>query len=304
MSQFTVAAVARRLGIAPATLRTWDRRYGLGPGEHAAGAHRRYSQSDLARLQIMRRLVASGIAPGDAAHRALTEDPALFDTPNFSRGFSTASMDSFELKEPGQPLDSVADLMVALQALDVNSIRRMLRSQIATQGVITTWHGSISPLLRELGSNWRERDDAIVMEHSLSALLIEVLGEVSQVKTPINTRPILLSSAPEDLHVLPLYALSAALAEKSIATLLIGARTPSRALASVIAKNGPLAIFIWSQGTESSRLVDFSCFPSIRPAPRIITGGPGFAEVAHPAGISHARSLEEALMLIEGQIGL
>ncbi|MEY3734595.1 MAG: hypothetical protein RL347_1954, partial [Actinomycetota bacterium] len=27
----TVAAVARRLGVAPATLRTWDRRYGLGP---------------------------------------------------------------------------------------------------------------------------------------------------------------------------------------------------------------------------------------------------------------------------------
>ncbi|MEY3685921.1 MAG: hypothetical protein RJB00_871, partial [Actinomycetota bacterium] len=29
--RLTVASVARRLGIAPATLRTWDRRYGLGP---------------------------------------------------------------------------------------------------------------------------------------------------------------------------------------------------------------------------------------------------------------------------------
>ena len=33
----TVAAVARRLGVAPATLRTWDRRYGLGPTEHSTG---------------------------------------------------------------------------------------------------------------------------------------------------------------------------------------------------------------------------------------------------------------------------
>ncbi|MEI7631157.1 MAG: MerR family transcriptional regulator, partial [Actinomycetes bacterium] len=47
----TVAAVARRLGIAPATLRTWDRRYGLGPAEHQVGAHRRYSAADLARLE-------------------------------------------------------------------------------------------------------------------------------------------------------------------------------------------------------------------------------------------------------------
>ena len=29
-----VVAVARRLGVATGTLRTWDRRYGLGPGEH------------------------------------------------------------------------------------------------------------------------------------------------------------------------------------------------------------------------------------------------------------------------------
>ena len=79
VSQFTVAAVARRLGIAPATLRTWDRRYGLGPGEHSAGAHRRYSEEDFSRLQVMRRLIAAGISPGDAAQRALLADPLPLD---------------------------------------------------------------------------------------------------------------------------------------------------------------------------------------------------------------------------------
>lgn len=38
----SVAAVARRLGVAPATLRTWDRRYGLGPTGHTVGRHRKY----------------------------------------------------------------------------------------------------------------------------------------------------------------------------------------------------------------------------------------------------------------------
>src|SRR3954454_9310242 len=52
----SVAVVARRLGVAPATLRTWARRYGVGPSEHAAGAHRRYAPSDVARLEVMRRL--------------------------------------------------------------------------------------------------------------------------------------------------------------------------------------------------------------------------------------------------------
>ena len=66
----TVAAVARRLGVAPATLRTWDRRYGLGPSEHPAGAHRRYGSTDLARLLVMRRLTLDGVAPVEAAEIA------------------------------------------------------------------------------------------------------------------------------------------------------------------------------------------------------------------------------------------
>ena len=67
-----VAAVARRLGVAPATLRTWDRRYGLGPSEHSAGAHRRYSPQDVERLVVMRRLTLEGVAPGEAARAALS----------------------------------------------------------------------------------------------------------------------------------------------------------------------------------------------------------------------------------------
>ena len=71
-----VAAVAKRLGVAPATLRTWDRRYGLGPSEHTAGSHRRYTADDVARLVIMRRLTLDGVAPVDAARAALDADEA------------------------------------------------------------------------------------------------------------------------------------------------------------------------------------------------------------------------------------
>ncbi|MCX0246766.1 MerR family DNA-binding transcriptional regulator, partial [Streptomyces drozdowiczii] len=37
----TTGDVARRLGVAPTTVRTWDRRYGLGPEAHTGGRHRR-----------------------------------------------------------------------------------------------------------------------------------------------------------------------------------------------------------------------------------------------------------------------
>lgn len=288
MSQFTVAAVARRLGIAPATLRTWDRRYGLGPQDHSAGTHRRYSEADLSRLLVMRRLIAAGISPGDAAQSALAADPVAVESRSFA----------------DEPVDSLHALLVAIHALDMRFIRETLRGQLYRYGAIATWHHSITPLLREIGDSWEKHDDAIAMEHSLTSVLIDVLSDAGQVIEPINTRPILLAAAPEELHVLPLYALAAALAEKSVATHLLGARTPSRALASMMAKNGPIAVFVWSQSPASAQLLDFSVFPSIRPAPRVITGGPGFAEISHPAGARYAGSIDEALSLIIDPLGL
>jgi len=77
----TVAAVAARLGVAPATLRTWDRRYGLGPSEHTAGAHRRYSTADLARLMSMRSLTLDGVPPADAARLARDGAPGALPEP-------------------------------------------------------------------------------------------------------------------------------------------------------------------------------------------------------------------------------
>src|SRR3954452_21324973 len=64
---WSVAAVARALGVAPATLRTWDRRYGMGPSGHREGQHRRYTQADLGRLETMRRLLLQGVSAADAA---------------------------------------------------------------------------------------------------------------------------------------------------------------------------------------------------------------------------------------------
>jgi hypothetical protein len=63
----TAGAVARRLGVAVTTLRTWHQRYGLGPSHHVPGQHRRYTPEDMDRLQVMRRLTAQGVAPAEAA---------------------------------------------------------------------------------------------------------------------------------------------------------------------------------------------------------------------------------------------
>ncbi|TGJ94402.1 MerR family transcriptional regulator, partial [Actinotalea fermentans ATCC 43279 = JCM 9966 = DSM 3133] len=99
-----VAAVAKRLGVAPATLRTWDRRYGLGPSEHTAGSHRRYTADDVARLVIMRRLTLEGVAPVDAARAALDADET-----ELAREIEDGDSDADDADRTGGPDDGDGD---------------------------------------------------------------------------------------------------------------------------------------------------------------------------------------------------
>ncbi|MHA4778752.1 MerR family transcriptional regulator [Streptomyces sp. MSC1_001] len=68
----TTGAVARRLGVSPTTLRSWDQRYGIGPAARVGGRHRRWAPGDVAMLEEMCRLTASGVPPAEAARAART----------------------------------------------------------------------------------------------------------------------------------------------------------------------------------------------------------------------------------------
>ncbi|MFC4945018.1 MerR family transcriptional regulator [Pseudonocardia sp. GCM10023141] len=67
MPHYSPASVAARLGVTAATLRTWHHRCELGPTGRTAGGHRRFSEADLERLDMMRDLTTSGIGVAEAA---------------------------------------------------------------------------------------------------------------------------------------------------------------------------------------------------------------------------------------------
>ncbi|MGW7432254.1 MerR family transcriptional regulator [Streptomyces sp. NPDC054861] len=66
----TTGSVARRFGVAPTTLRSWDQRYGIGPAARVGGKHRRWTAADLALLERMFALTNAGLPPAEAARVA------------------------------------------------------------------------------------------------------------------------------------------------------------------------------------------------------------------------------------------
>ncbi len=259
----TVAAVARRIGVAPATLRTWARRYGLGPSSHEAGEHRRYCASDLAKLTLMRRLITAGVAPAEAAEQALAHKGEVK---------VEKILKTFEVRE-----DVVAAVVKAANSLDRNFIESILRKDIEKYGVIDSWQEVIVPVLVIVGDAWAATGTGIEVEHLLSETITSILRDRTKaMKTPINARPVLLASVGEELHTLALHALHAALSELKVECHFLGARTPLEALANVVTRSAPPAIFLWAQLPKNGDPMYFRDIPAIRPAPRFILGGPGW----------------------------
>jgi DNA-binding transcriptional MerR regulator len=285
----TVAAVARRIGVAPATLRTWDRRYGLGPSLHEAGSHRRYSPADLAKLTLMRRLISTGVSPADAAEQA----KAHKGTVKIAK-----LVNDFEHRN-----ELVNALHRAATILDKSFIETVLRKDIAENGVIASWTEVIVPLLVIVGDEWERTGAGIEVEHMLSELLKNIIGEgVPEIKKPKNAQPVLLAAVGEEVHCLALHALAAALAERGIESFFLGARTPLEAIDAMVRRSAPPAIFLWAQLKHNGDEKFFREIPAIRPTPRIILGGPGW-NLKDAREVTFVQDLSLACAEIESAVG-
>lgn len=214
----TVAAVARRLGVAPGTLRTWDRRYGLGPSEHAAGAHRRYGSSDLARLIVMRRLTIDGVAPSEAAEIARSARPdALFGPFPATDG---------EVDDEPVASDAVVDAALGADGEELARLLALGRGD----DVIQWWDALVEPAFAAL-----ERRTVVERPGVSPTLALAAAATVAvQRAVPAATsgQPVILVLAPGTrLWVVGIHVVAASLAERGAdARVVSGVLSPRRAV--------------------------------------------------------------------------
>ena len=300
-----VAAVARRLGVAPATLRTWDRRYGLGPSSHATGTHRRYSGSDLARLETMRRLTLEGVGPAEAARAALTAPaavPAAAATPQDGEGRPHGGPGGRVLSLPGASAVTVG-LGRAAMALDSEALLAIVRAQLVEQGVLATWDHVLRPVLVAAGARWAATGEGVEVEHLLSECVVTALREVAPTGPRRTSRVLLLASAPAEPHALPLHAVAAGLAERGLASRVLGGSMPAAAIRAAVRRTGAAALFVWSQLPATGSPDMLHDVPVTRPPTRVVIGGPGWDLDAVPRRVSVAHDLGDAVSLMAQAVG-
>lgn len=317
----TAGAVARRLGVAVTTLRTWHQRYGLGPSHHVPGQHRRYTPEDMERLQVMRRLTGQGVAPAEAAAWAKrmpiprdiaapadgpipADDPGLPELAGPGEPWPDrhtpipATRDGGHAIRTGRAGPAARGLARAAMRLDAPAQRDILEMTIAERGVIATWEEVITPVLIGVGERYEATKRFIEVEHVISRVITEVLGAIA--RPPSRRLPrVLLAAADEEQHTLPLEALAAALAQTGVSSRLLGARVPPQALRDAVARTGPAAVVVWSQlpGTGDPEQLRHLTEGPYQPLLAAVAG-PGWNTEHMPEGLTMLRSLTEAVELV------
>ncbi|WP_067494233.1 MerR family transcriptional regulator [Actinoplanes sp. TFC3] len=295
----TAGAVARRLGVAVTTLRTWHQRYGLGPSHHVPGQHRRYTAEDLDRLQVMRRLTAQGVPPSEAASwaRRLSSASTLepLEPPPAPKPARDGGGNTIPTGRAGPVARGVAR---AAMRLDAPALREILASTVLERGVVAAWKEVMMPVLIGIGERYEATKRFIEVEHVISRAITEVLSSVP--RPPSSEIPhVLLAAADEELHTLPLEALAAALAEAGVPTRLLGARMPPQALVDAVTRTGPDVVVLWSQLSSTAHVAQWEKLLTggHRP-PLAAAAGPGWPAEGLPDGVVRLGSLDEGVRMI------
>lgn len=293
----TVAVAARRLGIAPATLRTWDRRYGVGPSQREDGKNRRYSPSDLASLDYMTALIRSGHSPAASAAATLGRDFTENQQDHTEGGLISLPTGRSVVVAPGSHRRA-RGLAKSTSALDQAACASIISESLSEIGVIPTWNDLVLPILKSVGEMWELRQCGIEVEHILSTAIQSEFSRFAYEATTKTTRTmVVLGSMSGDSHQLPVWAVGAGLAERGIRFVHLGSGMPLESLGDVIVRTGPRAVFLWSQIKGSTDATDLAQLPSLRPNPRIVIGGPGWVNEP-PRWVHSACDLMSAVALI------
>jgi MerR family transcriptional regulator, light-induced transcriptional regulator len=300
----TAGAVARRLGVAVTTLRTWHQRYGLGPSRHVPGQHRRYTADDLARLEVMRRLTAEGVSAAESARWAKRAPDALLHEPVKAPDevpqprSRTRTGGGFTIPLGRRASPAARGLARAAVRLDSASMRDILERAIEADGVVSTWDNVLRPVLVGVGERHRITRRLIDVEHLLSRTSSEVFGAVPRPASAITPTLIVLACADEEQHSLPLEALAGALAQVGVPCRMLGARVPPPALMHSVSQTGPAVVMVWSHAAETADIDQLRGLLAGSGRPLLVlAGGPGWDTASLPAGVVTPASLSDAMRL-------
>jgi methanogenic corrinoid protein MtbC1 len=149
-SSLNIAALAKRTGVQPDTLRKWEHRYGVICPDRTPGGQRRYSDVDVARVEWLKARLGEGYRIGEAA----------------------ALLGGTELEAVPQTVGQLRDALYArVAASEASELERLVGQALGILSVEEAITDVLVPVLERVGLGWAEGELSVAQEHLASAVI-------------------------------------------------------------------------------------------------------------------------------------
>ena len=240
-----IAALSRRTGVAPDTLRKWEQRYQILWPTRTAGGQRRYDERDVARVEWLCERLREGYRIGEAAILLGTAHVTTTRTPE----------------------DHLRTIVTAVGAGDAAQIGLLVDQAFALHGVDDTLEKILRPLLETIGEHWQRGELSVAEEHLVTEAVRSRLGHLLSDAGGGVRGTAVLACLPGERHELGLMMLAIGLRRDGWKVVYLGADTPVEAALDVAHRQSARVLGISCTVAQPDRL------PSVDGL-EIVVGGP------------------------------
>lgn len=232
---YNAKAVTAQTGLAPTTLRAWERRYGVLLPDRTSGGHRLYSERDIASLKWLKQQLEQGLTIGRASEilkHMLSTGEASVDVASGS--LPTRSVD-----------DLVSQLHRALIDYDEARAESILSEAYSLHPIDLVCLNVILPTFQKLGDDWEAGRIQVATEHFATNYLRRKLVALIDIGTTTRVGTIVTGCAPDDLHEGGVLMLSIFLRRRGWKVVYLGQMVPFSDLPNAL-KNIHAAVLVLS----------------------------------------------------------
>lgn len=228
LKRHPIRVAADRSGLTPELLRAWESRYDVVEPGRSEGGQRRYSDTDIERLRLLKLATDAGRRISDVAGLTDAELDALVAEDREER-FEPESADG-AARATGER--ALAACIEAAEAYDGARLRSELHRAVIAMTPSDLVDHVISPLMRHLGEMWEEGRIDPGHEHLATAIVRQVLTGVTDLISPDGDRSLLVVATPAgELHEIGALLAGAAAAGEGWAVTYLGADLPAASIA-------------------------------------------------------------------------
>ena len=227
-------------GLSKQVLHAWERRYGIVQPRRRADGARIYSDSEVRRLQLLKKCIEGGNRIGKLASQDVSQ-------------LKRTVLDCHVAHEI-----AVEDILAAIRSFDTTTIENRLSVHFAGLGPIRFAEQVVVPLMNQIGVMWERGESTIEAEHYVTAIVRTLLGQGLRLTENTESRALAIFATPEgELHELG--ALMAAMLAQSlgIRALYLGPQLPAESVRRVTKKVGASIICLSSTYLSDDRLNNY-----------------------------------------------